>query len=182
MRKPTLFLLSILLLLAAVKPSQAECAITQQQLSAGHQTAVSDTYVLRGVIGGPVIGPIENFNWYLLQGFWRQTDETTSDVAMSSSTYSLAISPPSPNPARSGSAIHFTVTGSGTDSQPVQIVIYDVSGRRIRNLVNGPLQAGPHEITWDGKNNKGYGVESGVYYCRYSSQGKTLVKSLVVLK
>ena len=65
---------------------------------------------------------------------------------------------------------------------PVELVVYDLSGRRVRTLVSGPVEAGTHEVQWDGRDAQGRTVASGVYIYRLvagefsESRRMTLVK------
>jgi hypothetical protein len=47
--------------------------------------------------------------------------------------------------------------------QPVALAIYDAVGRRVRTLVSGPVPAGRHEFTWDGRDTADRSVAAGVY-------------------
>ena len=62
------------------------------------------------------------------------------------------------------------------------LVVYDVTGARVRTLVDGAVQAGPHRLTWDGRNDQRQPVGSGVYFYRLSTGGKSLTKKMVLLK
>lgn len=44
-----------------------------------------------------------------------------------------------------------------------EVAVYDVAGRRVRTLVSGPAAAGEHETSWDGRDELGKQVASGVY-------------------
>jgi len=68
-----------------------------------------------------------------------------------------------PNPFNPTTAISFDVSRSG----PVSLVIFDLSGKRVRTLVDGEvLVAGEHERTWDGTDEDGRSVAGGVYLYR----------------
>ncbi len=47
----------------------------------------------------------------------------------------------------------------------VAIRVYDVAGRAVRTLIDGPVDPGQHEVVWDGRNDRGESVGSGVYFC-----------------
>ncbi len=47
----------------------------------------------------------------------------------------------------------------------VTIRVYDVAGRIVRTLVDGPVEAGRKVVEWDGTNDLGGAVASGVYFC-----------------
>ena len=73
--------------------------------------------------------------------------------------------------------IHFTLPG---DSR-VSLVICDVSGRLVRNLVERQLPAGEQAITWDGLDDGGRPVANGVLFIRLQADGVALVKRMVKL-
>ncbi len=52
-----------------------------------------------------------------------------------------------------------------------EVCVSDVSGRRLRTLVSGPLTAGAHVVNWDGADDSGARVRSGVYHVRIVSDG-----------
>ena len=50
-----------------------------------------------------------------------------------------------------------------TDAAGVSLTVYDVLGRRVRQVWQGPLGAGSHRFVWDGRDEVGKGVAAGVY-------------------
>jgi Right handed beta helix region/FlgD Ig-like domain len=81
-----------------------------------------------------------------------------------------------PNPMRAQSRLHFLVPETGWTT----LVLYDLSGRRVRTLVEAVLAEGPQEITWDGHDEAGRPVAAGLYFMRlgwnrYADTGKILV-------
>jgi hypothetical protein len=74
-----------------------------------------------------------------------------------------------PNPFNPSTTIEFTVgklheRGSGTER--VTLTIYDLLGREVRTLVNQQMPYGRHRVHWDGTNDHGQAVGSGVYTYR----------------
>lgn len=67
-----------------------------------------------------------------------------------------------PNPFNPSVRIRFDLPRAAGAS----LVVYDVSGRLVRVLVDGALEAGPHETEWDGRNDRGESLAAGVYFCR----------------
>jgi photosystem II stability/assembly factor-like uncharacterized protein len=67
-----------------------------------------------------------------------------------------------PNPFNPTTTIKYTLP---TESK-VDLIIYDIMGREVRTLVNGYNGIGYKEVIWDGKNNEGQQVSSGIYFCR----------------
>ena len=64
----------------------------------------------------------------------------------------------------------------------VRISVHDVSGRRVRTLVNRTLRAGEHAEGWDGRDDRGTPVATGVYLYRLTAGSQTLTRKAVLLK
>jgi hypothetical protein len=64
----------------------------------------------------------------------------------------------------------------------VKLVVYDVSGREVRELVNTRQPAGRHSIVWDGRNASSDYVASGVYFYRLTAGSFVRTKKMVLLK
>ena len=90
----------------------------------------------------------------------------------------LAFQGATPNPTRADATIRFT-TGSGG---PVSIAIYDVAGRLVRRLGDGPLAPGEHALAWDGRDDQGRGVAAGVYMIRIAAPGGTATHKLLLAR
>ena len=61
---------------------------------------------------------------------------------------------------------HVTIAFQMAEAGPARLAIYDLSGRRVADLVEGGLAAGEHEATWDGRDEAGESVASGIYLAR----------------
>ncbi|HHI03401.1 MAG TPA: T9SS type A sorting domain-containing protein, partial [candidate division Zixibacteria bacterium] len=79
-----------------------------------------------------------------------------------------------PNPFNASTTIEFTA------NQPSSLEIYDLTGRLVRQY--DILSAGTNLVSWDGKNDFGQTVVSGVYFYSLSSGGKTKTKKMIYLK
>ena len=85
----------------------------------------------------------------------------------------------SPNPSRSH--VRLAVAGLGGSSAAVEI--YDVRGRRLRELEGGTEVApGTRILTWDGRDEAGRRVAAGLYFARVSAGGGTTVARIVMLR
>ncbi|MBD3179315.1 MAG: T9SS type A sorting domain-containing protein [Candidatus Latescibacteria bacterium] len=83
-----------------------------------------------------------------------------------------------PNPFNPATRIKFDLSKKG----PVSIVVYDVSGRAVRTLKDGLMDAGSHELIWNGINNTGSNVSSGIYFCRMLTNGTNQTLKMVLLR
>lgn len=84
-----------------------------------------------------------------------------------------------PNPFNPITTIQYDVPAGGA---PVSIMVFDVSGRRVRTLVDESRPAGQHRVTWDGRNSTGQSVASGVYFYRMSAGSFVQTRKMVLLK
>jgi len=70
-----------------------------------------------------------------------------------------------PNPFNPSTRIQFAMPTKGH----VSLKIYNVAGQLVRTLQDGVMDAGSHELTWDGSNNLGSNVASGVYFYKINA-------------
>jgi len=64
----------------------------------------------------------------------------------------------------------------------VNVVIYDVRGARVRTLVSGPKSAGRYVAQWDGRDDRGGRVSSGIYFYKMTTGSFSAVRKMVLLK
>ncbi|MBS1124549.1 MAG: putative Gingipain, partial [Deltaproteobacteria bacterium] len=83
-----------------------------------------------------------------------------------------------PNPFNPTTRIPFTLSASG----PVDLAVYTVDGRRLRTLVAGEREPGLYDAIWNGTDERGDRVSSGVYYVRLVMRDLTLSRPVVLLK
>jgi hypothetical protein len=83
-----------------------------------------------------------------------------------------------PNPFSRSTAIRYAATDGG----PVELVVYDLSGRRVRTLVHGTVSAGEHEVAWDGRDDSGRRLAAGVYFCRFRMGAAAETRRLVLVQ
>ncbi|HSG29046.1 MAG TPA: FG-GAP-like repeat-containing protein, partial [Candidatus Krumholzibacterium sp.] len=87
-----------------------------------------------------------------------------------------------PNPFNPTTRMAYTVPGSSSSAKNVLLTVYDVRGALVKTLVNGPVSGGRHIVTWDGTNNRGEPVSSGVYFSRLATGGTKEVKKMLLLR
>ncbi len=83
-----------------------------------------------------------------------------------------------PNPFNPRTTIRFSLSQAG----PVELLIYDVNGRAVKRLVEGNQKAGTHSVVWDGTNDSGQKVGSGVYWSQMRTASFESNKKMVILK
>ncbi len=83
-----------------------------------------------------------------------------------------------PNPFNPTTTIPFTL-GKGAF---VRLVIYDVTGRLVRTLLEEKRSAGDHRVLWDGRDDGSHMLPSGVYLARLEAEGFVASRKLLLLK
>lgn len=105
--------------------------------------------------------------------------EETVDVAEPvASQNGLVLHASRPNPAASTTAITFEMPRAGV----AELRVYDMTGRLVRTLVNGSIDAGSHEVTWNGRDDAGSAVSAGVYLYKLTFDGQSLSSRVTVLR
>lgn len=83
-----------------------------------------------------------------------------------------------PNPFNPEATIRYGVDKAGS----VDIKIYNYRGQLVRNLVDTQKSKGWHQAIWDGNNDQGIKVTSGVYFARMNMNGKQYMRKMVMMK
>jgi hypothetical protein len=83
-----------------------------------------------------------------------------------------------PNPFNPSTTIRFDLAQTGA----VELSIFDLNGRRIASLIDGPLVAGSHQISWNGRDASGIAVASGIYIYRLQSMDNVMSRKLTLLR
>ena len=82
-----------------------------------------------------------------------------------------------PNPTRGAFTLRFALPRPAR----VDLAIFDLSGRRVRDLVAGSLSPGEHEMTWDRRADDGRSAGAGLYLARLEVDGRASTAKLVAL-
>jgi hypothetical protein len=91
-----------------------------------------------------------------------------------------ALLPNRPNPFNPHTVLGFTVPG--TAPIPVRITVHSVDGRLVRTLVSRRVEPGYHEALWDGRNESGVPVASGIYIGRAVIGGAAFARKMTLLR
>lgn len=83
-----------------------------------------------------------------------------------------------PNPFNPATTIRYQLP----EAVEVKLVVYNVLGQQVRVLVNERREAGYHQITWDGRNQAGAPVGSGIYIYRFQAGNFTKVNKMMLMK
>jgi len=88
---------------------------------------------------------------------------------------------PYPNPFNPSTSIrlHVPVVNGSSD---LELVVYNIQGRKVRTLHSGPISGGWHTMVWDGRDNTGRNQASGMYFMRAKSGGHSAIHKMTLVK
>jgi hypothetical protein len=128
------------------------------------------------------VDPVEPSSVYLAttSGVYRLTvsEVETAVMAIDSSPEAVSLQQNFPNPFNGTTVIRFKVARS----DEVVLALYNVLGQRVRILVDDTLLPGEYQVTWDGRDNAGRLLASGVYLYRLRTGPEVLNRRLVFLE
>ena len=124
--------------------------------------------------GGSFLGALG----YPQHNFVGMSDGIVTTVSPEVSSAPASAVRATPNPFRTHSRVSFSVGEAG----PVDVAVYDVSGRLVRQIHRGLLAGGEQTFDWDGLSEAGTAVGSGVYFVRVISGSRTLSAKLLRLR
>jgi hypothetical protein len=83
-----------------------------------------------------------------------------------------------PNPFNPSTTIRFEVPRDAS----VELAIFDLRGRRVAVLHQGPIDAGFHDLRWEGRDDQGRAVASGLYFVRLTGPGFTDARKMMLAR
>ena len=152
--------------------------IKRSVVSAGGAAGQSTSYTSNGTMGQSTpVGIGTAAQKTLFAGFWPPLSATTSAEETPVVNYNRLFQN-YPNPFNPVTTIRYSMAGAGH----VELVIYSVSGERVRTLINENRDAGTHTAVWDGRNDHGTAVSSGVYFYRLQAGYFVSAKKMLLLR
>jgi len=106
------------------------------------------------------------------------TGVATPPETSSPSGQTARLHPVSPNPFNPATRIRFDMLHAGV----VEIAVFNVAGARVRTLHRGFAEAGTHETAWDGRDDDGRRMTSGVYLCMLRTGDVIDAQRMVLIK
>lgn len=85
---------------------------------------------------------------------------------------------PFPNPFNPRVELSFALAQAGS----VRMEVYDVRGRLVKVLAEGPHPAGEHQIVWEGEDDTGSAVASGVYFARFTGPVQVVTHRMALIR
>ncbi|HEX6791873.1 MAG TPA: kelch repeat-containing protein [Candidatus Krumholzibacteria bacterium] len=140
---------------------------TPREGSAAIYDGVNDRMVIFGGIDSAVRNEV-----------WALADLSGTYTPVGGWPPTLALQPNYPNPFNPTTTIEYAVPARGR----VQLRVFDVSGAMVRTLVDEVQPAGTRRVTWDGRDDRGARVASGVYLLRADAAGESRQRKMILLK
>ena len=131
-------------------------------LPAGTVTVTAD---LEGYDGAEQSVGVAPSQFSVSQNFALNTATSVTAGAPAPSSYALLQN--YPNPFNPSTKISFSLPGASV----VTLRVFNLLGQQVATLVNGPMGAGLHELTWNGQDGEGRGLASGLYFYRIHVEG-----------
>jgi len=83
-----------------------------------------------------------------------------------------------PNPFNPSTTIRFSIPNDGFTT----LAIYNITGQKIRELISGNIMTGAHSIVWDGRDESGSTVSTGIYFSRLTMGDRTASSRMMLVK
>lgn len=83
-----------------------------------------------------------------------------------------------PNPFNPTTTISYNIAQKGE----IKIEIYNIKGQKIKTLVKDKLESGLYSTVWNGKNEYGFNVSSGIYFCKLKSGNQETMRKMILIK
>lgn len=83
-----------------------------------------------------------------------------------------------PNPTRGDLTVAFRAPAGAS---ALELMMFDVAGRKVRTLVRGEVSEGLKRVRWDGRDDQGQDVAAGVYFARLTAGNRTLERQRVMV-
>ena len=83
-----------------------------------------------------------------------------------------------PNPFNPTTTIHYTLSIADV----VKITVYNISGQKVKTIINEFKPAGSYSVTWDGRDDSCINVSSGIYFYKLQSAGQVGMKKMILVR
>lgn len=169
---------TVLVALCIGSTALAQVQQDKSLVSAGGSLMTGGTIQLNANLGDVIAGVSTTGTTEVQHGFWTSPENQVIGVEGPRVTFVFFLNQAQPSPSRHATTIEF---GLPIESHVI-INIYDVSGRLVRQLVNGNMHAGVFRQTWNLRTDDGVRVRSGLYFFQLSTRTFTAARKVVVLK
>ncbi len=173
--------LCLLMILTATRAAQAQDTLAAGVFGNGGVLVTDlNNYAMIGTLGQPTAGSSSGSSTILNGGFWHSVRSMTTGVEPGRDLLptEFVLHTNYPNPFNPSTTIRFDLPEAGR----VRLIVYNTLGQEVRHLVNGRMEAGRHRVEWDGTNDRGVRISSGIYIYRMLYGHMIKSRKMMVLK
>ncbi len=156
-------------------------AVKWYSFSPGCAVLKSTTALVPSVVGQAFVGPAGQGGTYVESGLlviMLQKESTVSIDEVKGLPLAYALNQNYPNPFNPQTTIQFALPSAAK----IRIVVYDLSGREVVQLVDQHLEPGYHQLVWNGRDAWGRVVPTGIYVTRLITSEYTKSIKMLLLK
>ncbi|MBM4131775.1 T9SS type A sorting domain-containing protein [bacterium] len=182
MSRTTYSALALSAILAAGAPAGARGAALIQRtvVGAGGGGASGASVTFVGSLGQPLVGAAAGGAAAIGSGFWLRIGSPATAVPDGDVIpAAFRFLPNYPNPFNPRTTIAFELPRG---SSRVSLRIYDLKGRAVATLVDGPLPAGRHGVAWQAVDDAGRALSSGVYFAQLDTGADRAIHKLTLVR
>lgn len=125
--------------------------------------------------------PAQSYEWPCFMGTYNRGGnilQPTNEDDNVLPVFNTALNGNYPNPFNPSTTISFSLK----EKAQVSLNIYNQRGQKVHTLLNGKMPAGNHHLTWNGTDDNGNSVSSGVYYYKMQSGNYTSTRKMIMMK
>ena len=170
------------LALLAVSPALADYILVKDVLSTSGGHLESSSYLLDYSTGQTAVGQSQGTSHIETGGFWSWSpwgaEVSVEETADELRPGAFRLSQNYPNPFNPRTHIIYQLP----QADHVTLTVYNVRGQAVCRLADGPQGAGEHEVTWQGQDDAGRAVASGIYFYQLVTGEFVETKKMLLLK
>lgn len=151
--------------------------LVRSTLDGGGGLSSGGAFELHGTIGQFDPGLSSGGDFELKGGFWAGGDASTATPDQETPRFTRLFDPV-PNPFNPKATLAFELAEPGK----VTVRVFDVTGRRLRALADEAMPAGRYDLTWDGRDDAGAELASGVYFIQMRAGRYAGVRKAVLVR
>ena len=129
---------------------------------------------IRFVLGSG--GLVTGEGWYIDDVYYTNPTGTSENLIL---PLVNSLSNNYPNPFNPVTTISFSTTET---DQNTELTVYNMKGQKVKTLVNTNLDAGQHKVVWNGKDESGKPVSSGVYFYKMKAGNFIATRKMILMK
>jgi hypothetical protein len=151
--------------------------------NSGGEAMVSANYQSGATVAQTAIGSLTSTNFLAYMGFWYPgiltgiTEDKTSEIINTNQLVTKLYNA-TPNPFRAQTAIRYSLS----NESKVTISVYNITGSLIRNIINSKVRPGIYNIIWNGRNERGEQVSTGVYFCKMQTSNYSATRKILLVE